>query len=74
MPEKIVTAFQTVHDEQVNEEAALNKCKTAGQHVGKLEVDAKNTSCEGKRFSMPCRACLYASFFLEQNLLSDIFA
>lgn len=56
MPEKIVTAFQTVHDEQVNEEAALNKCKTAVQNVGKLEVDAENTSGEGKRFSMPCKA------------------
>ncbi|RVW80814.1 hypothetical protein CK203_047809 [Vitis vinifera] len=49
MPEKIVTAFQTVHDEQVNEEAALNKCKTAVQHVGKLEVDAGNTSGEASQ-------------------------
>ena len=56
MPEKIVTAFQTVHDEQVNEEAVLNKCKTAVQHVGKLEVDAGNTSGEGKRFAMPCNS------------------
>ena len=56
MPEKIVTAFQTVHDEQVNEVAALNKCKTVVQHVGKLEVDTENTSGVGKRFAMPCRA------------------
>ncbi|XP_034694904.1 regulation of nuclear pre-mRNA domain-containing protein 1B-like [Vitis riparia] len=67
MPEKIVTAFQTVHDEQVNEEAVLNKCKTAVQHVGKLEVDAGNTSGEGNQQ----RAALVDELKEQENILQQ---
>ncbi|KAI7992594.1 Regulation of nuclear pre-mRNA domain-containing protein 1B [Camellia lanceoleosa] len=47
MPEKIVTAFQSVHDENVTEEAALNKCKAAASLVGKMEKDVESTSAHG---------------------------
>lgn len=41
-PEKIVTAFQLVHDENVNEEDALNKCKHSVFCVGEMENDIEN--------------------------------
>lgn len=46
-PEKILTAFQSVHDEYSNEEDALNKCKAAVHHVEKIEDDVENTSNQG---------------------------
>ncbi|KAK4360108.1 hypothetical protein RND71_022337 [Anisodus tanguticus] len=46
-PEKIVTAFQLVHDENVNEEDALNKCKDAVFRVGEMESDIENLSSQG---------------------------
>ncbi|KAJ8763211.1 hypothetical protein K2173_025596 [Erythroxylum novogranatense] len=36
LPEKILTSFQSVLDEDLNEEAALNKCHTAVSRVGKI--------------------------------------
>ncbi|KAK9290414.1 hypothetical protein L1049_008583 [Liquidambar formosana] len=49
MPEKVLTAFQSVHDEYCNEETALNKCKTAVNHVGKIEDAVENTSTLGNQ-------------------------
>ncbi|XAR48345.1 hypothetical protein NMG60_11031144 [Bertholletia excelsa] len=49
MPEKIVTAFQLVQDENTTEEAALNKCKAAATAVGKIERDIENTSAQGNQ-------------------------
>lgn len=49
IPEKIVTAFQLVHDENVNEEDALNKCKDAVFRVGEMENDIGNLPSQGKR-------------------------
>ncbi|XP_006352321.1 regulation of nuclear pre-mRNA domain-containing protein 1B-like [Solanum tuberosum] len=46
-PEKIVTAFQLVHDENVNEEDALNKCKHSVFRVGEMENDIENRSSQG---------------------------
>ncbi|KAK4369679.1 hypothetical protein RND71_009154 [Anisodus tanguticus] len=46
-PEKIVTAFQLVHDENVNEEDALNKCKDAVFCVGEMESDIETLSSQG---------------------------
>ncbi|GFZ09371.1 ENTH/VHS family protein [Actinidia rufa] len=46
MPEKIVTAFQSVHDENTTEEAALNKCEATASLVGKMEKDV-HTSAQG---------------------------
>lgn len=48
MPEKILTGFQLVHDENVNEEAALNKCKDAVTRVGEIERDVESISAQGK--------------------------
>lgn len=50
LPEKIITAFQSVLDEHHNEEAALNKCSTALQSVGRIE-DAENALSRGKGFT-----------------------
>lgn len=47
IPEKIVTAFQLVHDENVNEEDALNKCKDAVFRVGEMENDIGNLPSQG---------------------------
>ncbi|KAL2465854.1 ENTH/VHS family protein [Abeliophyllum distichum] len=47
MPEKILTAFQLVHDEDVNEEAALNQCRTAVSRVQEMEKDVENVSSQG---------------------------
>ncbi|CAN4114619.1 unnamed protein product [Withania somnifera] len=47
-PEKIVTAFQLVHDENVNEEDALNKCKDAVFRIGEMKSDIENLAPQGK--------------------------
>uniref|UniRef100_A0A5B6Z5R5 Putative regulation of nuclear pre-mRNA domain-containing protein 1B-like n=1 Tax=Davidia involucrata TaxID=16924 RepID=A0A5B6Z5R5_DAVIN len=49
MPEKIVTAFQSLHDENINEAAALNKCKAAVHCVEKMERDFESTSTQGNQ-------------------------
>ena len=51
LPEKILTAYQAVLDEHINEEAALNKCTTAVRDVGKLVEDVENTLAQGKRIA-----------------------
>lgn len=47
LPEKIITAFQVVHDENTNEKAALNKCKDALSHFKEMEKDIANISSHG---------------------------
>ncbi|KAL5546892.1 hypothetical protein UlMin_006579 [Ulmus minor] len=47
LPEKIITAFQSVLDEHQKEEVALNKCSTVLQHVGKLEEDIESVLIQG---------------------------
>ncbi|XP_052174566.1 UPF0400 protein C337.03-like [Diospyros lotus] len=49
MPEKIVTAFQLLHDENTTEEAALNKCKVAMSLLGQLEKDVEKTYTQGNQ-------------------------
>ncbi|XP_044465988.1 regulation of nuclear pre-mRNA domain-containing protein 2-like isoform X2 [Mangifera indica] len=49
LPEKIITAFQSVLDESLNEEAAFNKCNAAAHHVGKLVEDVENTPSPGNQ-------------------------
>lgn len=51
LPEKIITAFQSVLDESLNEEAAFNKCNAAAHHVGKLVEDVENTPSPGMSFA-----------------------
>ncbi|KAM0953927.1 putative CID domain-containing protein [Dioscorea sansibarensis] len=47
MPEKIVTAYQTVSEEHFNEDTALNKCKSVVSRVGKMEKDVENVGIQG---------------------------
>ncbi|XP_057467707.1 uncharacterized protein LOC130757087 [Actinidia eriantha] len=61
MPEKIVTAFQSVHDENTTEEAALNKCEATASLVGKMEKDV-HTSAQGNQ-----DASVLADEILEQE-------
>nr|KYP56835.1 Regulation of nuclear pre-mRNA domain-containing protein 1B [Cajanus cajan] len=47
LPEKILMSLHSVHDEHINEEAALNKCIAVVHQVGKLVEDAENTLAQG---------------------------
>ncbi|XP_043724574.1 regulation of nuclear pre-mRNA domain-containing protein 1B-like [Telopea speciosissima] len=49
MAEKIVTAFQAVHEEHFNEDTALNKCKAAVRCVEKMEEDVDNACTQGNQ-------------------------
>ncbi|OVA03870.1 CID domain [Macleaya cordata] len=48
-PEKIVTAFQSVNDEHVNEETALSKCKAAVDRVEEMEKDIGYANAQGNQ-------------------------
>ncbi|RLM65840.1 uncharacterized protein C2845_PM16G21300 [Panicum miliaceum] len=54
--EKIVSALHTVHSEQADEDADLEKCKTSMRHVGKLEkdVDSACSKAEDPRREVLC--------------------
>lgn len=52
MPEKIVTAYQSVLDEHFNEDTALNKCKDSIQLLGKMEKDVNDACFQGKHLSL----------------------
>lgn len=65
LPEKILTAFQSVLDEHPNEEVALNNCNAAVHHMGKVSEDVENTPSQGS-FSMALRA-----FFLQWKFMGD---
>ncbi|XP_049933159.1 uncharacterized protein LOC116249911 isoform X2 [Nymphaea colorata] len=49
MPERIVSAFQSVHDDHFNEDTALNKCKAAIRRVGKMEKDVDDARSHGNQ-------------------------
>ncbi|KAI4300987.1 hypothetical protein L6164_034308 [Bauhinia variegata] len=49
LPEKILTAFQSVLEEHHIEEVALNKCNATVHHVGKLMEDIENTLAHGNQ-------------------------
>ncbi|KAG6691036.1 hypothetical protein I3842_10G044000 [Carya illinoinensis] len=49
LPEKILTAFQSVLDEHSTEEAALSKCNATVHHVGKIEEDVECTLTQGNQ-------------------------
>lgn len=44
-PEKIVSAFQAVHDGHIDEDAILTKCKSCVRRVEKMDKDVEN-ACE----------------------------
>ncbi|KAK7396097.1 hypothetical protein VNO78_16857 [Psophocarpus tetragonolobus] len=49
LPEKVLTAFQPVLDEHLNEEAALNNCNAAVHDVGKVVDEVENTLAQGNQ-------------------------
>ncbi|XP_014491265.1 regulation of nuclear pre-mRNA domain-containing protein 2 [Vigna radiata var. radiata] len=49
LPEKILSAFQPVLDEHLNEEAALKNCSAAVHGVGKVVEDVENTLSQGNQ-------------------------
>lgn len=49
MPEKIVTSYQPLFDENLNEEAALNNCSTSVGHLEKIEKDLNEASISGNQ-------------------------
>jgi regulator of Ty1 transposition protein 103 len=51
MPEKIVTAYQSVFDQHFDEDAALNKCKSTVSVLEKLKKDIEDASTKGKDLS-----------------------
>ncbi|PKA58086.1 hypothetical protein AXF42_Ash019312 [Apostasia shenzhenica] len=66
--EKIVSAFHTVLTELPNEEADLNKCKSAVRGVGKMEKDV-DAACTG--VGDPRRAMLAEELQVEENALKE---
>lgn len=51
IPEKIITSFQLVHDQNVDEEAALNKFKSAIIRGGEIERNVEGISTHGISYS-----------------------
>lgn len=49
LPEKILTAFQSVIDENLDEEAALNKCSGAVSQVGNIREEIENGPPQGNQ-------------------------
>ncbi|KAL0555123.1 hypothetical protein IC582_009056 [Cucumis melo] len=47
VPEKILTAFQSVLDEHLNEDAALNNCSSATHHLNQIEEDLNVSLAQG---------------------------
>lgn len=48
LPEKILTAFQSVYEESSSEDTALEKCNNAAKNMGKIEEEAQNSLVQGK--------------------------
>ncbi|XP_072993773.1 uncharacterized protein [Typha latifolia] len=49
MPEKIVTAYQSVLDDHFNEDTALNKCKNSVSLLEKMEKDVNDACMHGNQ-------------------------
>ncbi|XP_031391914.1 regulation of nuclear pre-mRNA domain-containing protein 1B-like [Punica granatum] len=49
LPEKILTAFQSVFEESSAEDDALNKCSNAAQNMGKIGEEAENSLVQGNQ-------------------------
>ncbi|XP_022934552.1 UPF0400 protein C337.03-like isoform X1 [Cucurbita moschata] len=47
VPERILTAFQSVLDEHLNEDAALNDCSSATHHLNQIEEDLNASLAQG---------------------------
>lgn len=47
MPEKILTSFQSVHDQNFDEQDVFNKFKNAILRAGEIERNAEGMSSQG---------------------------
>ncbi|XP_022718742.1 regulation of nuclear pre-mRNA domain-containing protein 2-like [Durio zibethinus] len=47
LPEKILTTYQSVLEENPNEDTALNKCNAAVQHLSKIGEDVESNLAQG---------------------------
>jgi len=54
MPEKIVTAYQSVLDQHFDEDTALNKCKSTVGVLERINKDINDASTNGKDISCSC--------------------
>ena len=50
LPEKILTAYQSVLEDNPNEDTALNKCNAAVQHLIKIGEDVGSSLAQGMSF------------------------
>jgi hypothetical protein len=50
MPEKIVTAYQSVLDQHFDEDTALNKCNNAVSVLDRMDKDVDDACTQGKAF------------------------
>ena len=51
MPEKIVSAYQSVLDQHFDEDTALNKCKTTVGLLERINKDINDARINGKDFA-----------------------
>lgn len=51
MPEKIITAYQSVLDQYFDEDTALNKCKITVGVLEKMNKDVDEACTNGKDFA-----------------------
>ncbi|KAL4325641.1 hypothetical protein GQ457_11G006210 [Hibiscus cannabinus] len=49
LPEKILTGYQSVLDDNSNEDTALNKCTVAVQNLVKIEEDVRSSLAQGNQ-------------------------
>ncbi|XVE62447.1 hypothetical protein DITRI_Ditri06bG0118800 [Diplodiscus trichospermus] len=49
LPEKILTAFQSVLEDNPNEDTALNKCNAAVQHLHNIREDVESSLAQGNQ-------------------------
>ncbi|XWS64945.1 hypothetical protein CRYUN_Cryun05aG0047900 [Craigia yunnanensis] len=49
LPEKILTAYESVLEDNPNEDTALNKCNAAVQHLIKIGADVGNSLAQGNQ-------------------------
>ncbi|KAK4770104.1 hypothetical protein SAY87_030636 [Trapa incisa] len=49
LPEKVLTAFQSVYEESLTEDAALGKCINAAKNMGKIEEEAQSSLVQGNQ-------------------------
>ncbi|XVE90296.1 hypothetical protein DITRI_Ditri20bG0066400 [Diplodiscus trichospermus] len=67
LPEKILTAYQSVLEDNPNEDTALNKCKAAVQHLIKIGEDVGSSLAQGNQNG----TALLDELQLQENVLEQ---